>query len=573
LVPKINHRGHSFKGVTAYLMHDKDSQTSERIAWSETGNMHTNNIEKAALVMAYTDKNADLLKRDFSNRTAGRKANAGNVYHYSLSWAHTEKPDRDHQRNQALATLERLGLENHQYYMVSHSDTDHGHVHIVANLTHPETGKIHAPSFDKRTLQAWALEYELEHGIHCKKREENAAKRTRGEDIKHQDKKQDYSRKVTRAYYASDSGKAFIHALKEEGLALAKARRGHSFVIVDDKGDIQKLARQLDIEAKGKLKTAAIKSKLSDIERETLKNADELSREIKEAFKPYDRDAEEIKQQKSLADAAEKSAEKKIEAQDKAAAMKSEQAKQSGVKKKQKSPSSLSDIAIKTFSEKKKKEKTRPVKQQKPEKTRLVPENDNTPPAANENRKQIYDDAHLKKIDEDRERWAKEDLYKSYRLEKEKELNKFYRLDERKTEYAKAQKTWKKGQGFVARLTGKTSKLAEEMRLAKLNLENSQMRYKEEIGTFNRRLEKEKPEYIQKSPAPEKKQVIAPKLRPNWEKAQNPPEPKKVDKAYTMTKGMSADQITLEKARYRKQEIEKYKQKQQEKGHDHGMER
>lgn len=312
MIPKINNRGHSFKGVTAYLMHDKNAQTNERVGWSETGNLHTNDIEKAALVMAWTDRNADILKRDFGGSQAGRKSEAGAVYHYSLSWAQGEQPDPQHQKIQAHETLERLGLKEHQYYMVAHNDTDHAHIHIVANLTNPETGKRHTPSFDKRELQAWALDYERTHVLHCQKREENAAKREQGQQLKNQDKKQDYSEKITRAYHASDNGQAFINALHEEGLELAKARRGNNFVVVDEKGDIQKLSRQLDIEAKGKEKSAVIQNLLKDINREKIQDAEILAKEIKETREQqqqhYDRDAEELKQQNALYDAAEQAA-------------------------------------------------------------------------------------------------------------------------------------------------------------------------------------------------------------------------------------------------------------------------
>lgn len=319
MIPKVNNRGHSFKGVMAYLMHDKNSETANRVAWYETGNMIANDPEKAALVMAWTDQNADLLKRDAGGSLAGKLTEAGAVYHYSLSWAHGEQPDQEHQRNEALKTLELLGLKDHEYVLVAHNDTEHVHVHIVANLTNSDTGKRHTPSFDKRELQQYALEYEREHGLHCHVREENAAKRERGEHIKHQNQKQDYSEKITRAYYASDNGKSFIHALQAEGLQLAKARRGQGFVIVDEKGDIQKLARQLDIEEKGKAKTAAINAKFADIDREKLEDADRLSRQIREQdseqFRVFDRDAQETQWQIELEEAAHKAGEEKARLQ------------------------------------------------------------------------------------------------------------------------------------------------------------------------------------------------------------------------------------------------------------------
>ncbi len=281
MIPKVNNRGHSFKGVTAYLMHDKKADTGERVEWTHTGNMHTNDIEKAALVMAWTDKNAEMLKAAAGVSLSGAKPSAGGVYHYSLSWSPDEQPDKEHMQAQALETLQRLGLAEHQYYIVAHSDTDHTHLHVVANLTNHETGQRVTPSFDKKELQAWALEYEREHGLYCHLRVENALKREQGEHVKYRDTKQDYSEQVTRAYYAADSGKAFANSLEMEGLHLAQGRRG-GFVIVDETGDIQKLGRQLEIEQRGKEKTAVIKALLGDIQAKGLQDAEELAAQIKE---------------------------------------------------------------------------------------------------------------------------------------------------------------------------------------------------------------------------------------------------------------------------------------------------
>jgi hypothetical protein len=288
MIPKVNNRGHSFKGVTAYLMHDKEAQTAERVAWFETGNLYTNDPNKAAKVMAWTDLNADYLKQQAGISQAGRKTETGSTYHYSLSWAKSDNPTQDHQRESVLASLEKLGLSDHQYYMVSHNDTDHAHVHVVANLTHPETGKRAELGLDKRGLQDWALEYEREHGIHCQQREKNALKREQGIATKHQDKKQDYARKVTRAFELSDNGQSFRAALQAEGLHLAPARRGKGFVLIDEKGDIQKLTRQLDpadkygVAITGKEKGALIQARLKDIDRAALPDPDQLAKQLRQ---------------------------------------------------------------------------------------------------------------------------------------------------------------------------------------------------------------------------------------------------------------------------------------------------
>jgi hypothetical protein len=284
MIPRIQRRGHSFKGVTAYLMHDKGAETTERVSWTETVNLRTDDIEKAAKIMAWTDMHRDDIRAACGGSAVGAKSKAGNVYHCSLSWAAGESPSAAHQRDIVRDYLEHQGLAGHQYYAVGHSDTGHAHVHIVVNLVQHETGKIHELSFDKRKAQSWALAYEKEHGLHCQLREDNAAKAKEGQPSKYRTKKQDYAPAVTRAYRAADNGKAFVHALKKEGLTLCAARRGAGFVIVDKKGDIQKLARQLELDEKGKAKTAAINTKLADIDRSSLPDADRLAAQCRAAL-------------------------------------------------------------------------------------------------------------------------------------------------------------------------------------------------------------------------------------------------------------------------------------------------
>ena len=302
MIPCIQDRGHSFMGITAYLMHDKDAKTSERVAWTQTGNMRTSDIGKAAKVMAWTDAHREGIRagyraeRDVKPSAAGRKASAGNVLHQCLAWALGEKPSEDHQRETVQDYLKAQGLDRHQYYAVAHNDTEHIHVHIVSNLVHPETGNIHELSFAKRNAQKWALGYERKHGLHCQIREENAARHAQGKSTKYRDEKQDYATRVTRAYHASDSGRAFVQSLKEEGLTLCAARRGGGFVIVDERGGIQKLARQLDIDEKGKAKTAAINKKLGDLDRAKLADADALAAQRKAAFEHQSQEREAEKE-------------------------------------------------------------------------------------------------------------------------------------------------------------------------------------------------------------------------------------------------------------------------------------
>ncbi len=54
MIPHIAQRGHSFKGAGAYYLHDKKSDTAERVLWTQTYNLPTQNPELALRVMAHT---------------------------------------------------------------------------------------------------------------------------------------------------------------------------------------------------------------------------------------------------------------------------------------------------------------------------------------------------------------------------------------------------------------------------------------------------------------------------------------------------------------------------------------
>lgn len=325
MIPKVAGRGHSFKGLALYLLNDTDEMQPDdpsRVDWTETGNLLTDDIEKAARVMAWTDSHADDLKASAGISNAGARPSAGAVYHYTLAWAVGEQPTPDHMKDAAKETLAALGLSEHEFFVVAHRDRPHRHVHVVVNLTHPEKGTRAELGRDFVTLQKWALAYERQHGLHCEVREENAAKREQGEKVKYRGQKQDYATAVTRAFHLSDDGKSFAAALENEGLYLAKSRRGTGFVIVDEQGEVQKLGRQLDIAEKDRAKTAAINKKLADFDRDLLPDADELAAEIKaraQAAADLEaqsyRDDQEAAQQSAMLDAADEAAAQTVEAE------------------------------------------------------------------------------------------------------------------------------------------------------------------------------------------------------------------------------------------------------------------
>lgn len=319
MIPRVAQRGHSFKGAGDYYLHDKEADTSERVGWTHTHNLPTNDPQKAMKVMAFTAIHSDDIKRQAGTKTTGRKATAGSVYSFSLAWHPEQRPDKKEMIDASMSTLDKLGLTEHQAVIVYHNETKHRHVHVICNLVNPETGKTARVSHDQLKLSKWAEEYEIKTGqVYCNDRVENNRKReelaqqksdnqekTQSAIVKHREKRNLRADLVQSLYQRSDSGQAFRSALEENDLTLAKGdRRG--FVLVDNNGDVFSLSRQL----KGQ-RASDIKARLADID--NLRDAKVLSDERKY----FDRDQYETDRQKSIVDNAIKSDIKKSKSKSK----------------------------------------------------------------------------------------------------------------------------------------------------------------------------------------------------------------------------------------------------------------
>jgi len=88
---KLAGRGSSFKGAGQYYLHDKQAETSERVAWTETVNLRTANPDRAIRVMAATAMDRDALKLAAGIKAGGRSSDKV-VQTYSLAWHPEQKP-------------------------------------------------------------------------------------------------------------------------------------------------------------------------------------------------------------------------------------------------------------------------------------------------------------------------------------------------------------------------------------------------------------------------------------------------------------------------------------------------
>lgn len=203
MVPDIAKKGHSFNGAFAYYLHDKGADTAERVGWTETRNLMTDDPDAARRIMIATALQADELKKAAGIKAAGRKSTQS-VYAYALSWHPDEAGQIDKAEMLAAvdASLKELKAEHLQSVVVCHTDQKHPHVHVIINRVDPADGRMHPFKNDRLQLSDWANQYERDRGnIVTPAREEKRKKREQNKDKK---SRQDYA-KEKRAEAASKS--------------------------------------------------------------------------------------------------------------------------------------------------------------------------------------------------------------------------------------------------------------------------------------------------------------------------------------------------------------------------------
>ena len=183
MVPKIHKKGKSFRGAAQYVLHDKEADTNERVEWTATVNIASDDPEVAWRVMAATSMDQARLKQEAGVSNAGRKSK-DHVLHVTLSW-HAEEAEnlsREEMMRAAYGALNTLGARDRQALITAHNDTPEPHIHILVNRVSQEDGTILSSSKEKLNLSRWAQSYEEERGeVLCPQRVVNNAARNRGE--------------------------------------------------------------------------------------------------------------------------------------------------------------------------------------------------------------------------------------------------------------------------------------------------------------------------------------------------------------------------------------------------------
>ncbi|MCC5942441.1 MAG: relaxase/mobilization nuclease domain-containing protein [Balneolaceae bacterium] len=122
--------GKGFSGLMEYLIDRK------KFEWMETRNV--------------TSIQPDTIAREMQIYSMESRAKKP-VYHVTISWDPADEPTKKEMVEVGEGFLKHMGLDSHQAVMVSHSDGNHPHMHLIINRVHPESGKAWE-SFDYQGL-------------------------------------------------------------------------------------------------------------------------------------------------------------------------------------------------------------------------------------------------------------------------------------------------------------------------------------------------------------------------------------------------------------------------------------
>ena len=153
--PRKNRAGSRLSRLVPYMLKGKGA---ERCTWYMAGNLDgLDRREDAELALSVMQ-----LVQDGNVRAKGDK-----TYHVVISFHPNDRKLTDAELSEIVRkTVARVGLSEHQYIAVRHSDQEHEHLHIAVNKIHPETQKIHHPFRDIPQFKLLAAELEKQFSLH-----------------------------------------------------------------------------------------------------------------------------------------------------------------------------------------------------------------------------------------------------------------------------------------------------------------------------------------------------------------------------------------------------------------------
>ena len=115
-------------GLAKYITEPERVNQIEKCVYSEAVNFISTDLQSQAAEMVALSQEAVKSKDP--------------IDHWVLSWKANERPTPQQASEAAAIFIKQCGLEDHQYIIGLHDDTENMHLHIAVNRVHPDTCKV-----------------------------------------------------------------------------------------------------------------------------------------------------------------------------------------------------------------------------------------------------------------------------------------------------------------------------------------------------------------------------------------------------------------------------------------------
>lgn len=152
MIGAIHPLGCGFKGPVLYAEVGRAGSRQNRVAWAETYNLPTRDLELAACFMDATANGS----------VSGTRTP---VYFFSVSFDVDDPVDEAMMGRVARRTLRDMGLEEHEAVVVAHKDRSHPHLHFIVNRVHPTRFVLWRKWWDYGRMERSLRAQEVELGL------------------------------------------------------------------------------------------------------------------------------------------------------------------------------------------------------------------------------------------------------------------------------------------------------------------------------------------------------------------------------------------------------------------------
>ncbi len=214
--------GKSFRGCLLYCLHDKQQKGEQAV------------VKDRAEVLLYNKcfgRDKELIQQFDEVRMLNQKV-AKPVFHITLSLAPGEQLGKDQLMEMVGTCAADLGFQNNQYVAVLHWDTDHQHLHIVANRIGLD-GRTVSDSNSYKKMALFCRKMEIKYGLKQVLSPRRYLSREQRQLPRLDARKEKLREYIRQSLSASKTYTQFEERIKALGYQVIKGR-GISFL--DDKG-------------------------------------------------------------------------------------------------------------------------------------------------------------------------------------------------------------------------------------------------------------------------------------------------------------------------------------------------